>query len=130
MQGFLSVLVAFIPAYLVTYIMDHDCHIWQRDACGRKGICWDYDTNSMSKSMTIFGMVVTGNLRLNVHPLEIHFSIKTTKFLCYVSLAFATACYFFSWYGYQPPRTVKTNRLLSATSAGQDDADDGKETKL
>ena len=50
--------------------MDHDCHIWQRDPCGRKGICWDYHTNSMSKSMTIFGMVVTGNLRLNARPLE------------------------------------------------------------
>ena len=42
--------------------MHRDCHIWQKDPCGRKGICWDYDTNSMSKSMTIFGLVVTGKL--------------------------------------------------------------------
>ena len=48
--------------------MNRDCNIWQKDPCGQKGICWDYDTNSMSKSMTIFGMVVTGNYILSMLP--------------------------------------------------------------
>ena len=68
--------------------MDHDCHIWQRDPCGRKGICWDYDTNSMSKSMTIFGMAVTGNLRLNARPLESIFRFKLLKFFLKYNLLF------------------------------------------
>ena len=70
-QQFLTILVAFIPTHLVRYIMHRDCHIWQKDPCGRKGICWDYDTNSMSKSMTIFGLVVTGKLRVLVSELEL-----------------------------------------------------------
>ena len=98
-QQFLAVLVSFIPTHLVEYIMNHDCHIWQKDPCGRKGICWDYHVNSMSKSMTIFGLIVT---------------------------ALATACYFFSWHVYKSPKAIKSNRLLSDTSAAPDDP----ETKL
>ncbi|XP_046847558.1 solute carrier organic anion transporter family member 4A1-like [Xenia sp. Carnegie-2017] len=58
-QQFLFILFGFIPTHLVKYIIDRDCHIWQTDSCGRKGICWDYHTNSMSKSMTIFGLVIS-----------------------------------------------------------------------
>ena len=64
-QTFLHVLLGLLPGRLIKYIMDLDCNIWQTDQCGRKGICWDYKANSMSKSMTIFALLATGIIRFD-----------------------------------------------------------------
>lgn len=106
LQTFLYILMGFIPGYLTDYIMHQDCNIWQTDPCGRKGLCWDYKANSMSKSMTIFALLVT---------------------------VLATVFYFLSWYQYAPPQITSgggpnSGRLLSDTDVPDDE--DGKETNL
>lgn len=102
-QAFLTVLVSLIASHLIKYIMDKDCNIWQTDLCGNKGICWDYKANSMTKSIAIFGFLVT---------------------------AAALIFYFLSWYYYEPPKSSNNGRLLSDIPDDDDSYDKSKETNL
>ncbi|WP_395241925.1 hypothetical protein, partial [Salmonella sp. s51933] len=79
-----------------------DCNIWQTDPCGRKGICWDYKTESMSKSMAIFGFLVTA-----------------------LSITF----YFLSWYFCESPQTQNNNSSELINANGLSDGLD-QETNL
>ncbi|XP_028413378.1 solute carrier organic anion transporter family member 4C1-like [Dendronephthya gigantea] len=70
--------IGLLPSPIVFgHIVDESCRLWQ-NICGRKGRCFDYDIVSLSRNITLFGVVV---------------AVLTTIF------------YFLSWYFCKPNQT-------------------------
>ena len=41
-------------------ILDGACAVWGYDSCGKRGTCFEYDVNEMSKGAVILGLSCSG----------------------------------------------------------------------
>ena len=56
--------IGLLPSPIIFgHIVDESCRLWQ-NICGRKGRCFDYDIVTLSRNITLFGLVVSGKSNL------------------------------------------------------------------